>query len=1487
MDTLCDQTPWLTVIAMFSPLAYPTGLLMYDLSTTVPSRAHLALTPFEIYHEPLVVIALADGKDDFRKPSNLEKDELGFTGGKRLNDEENFDQYLETVLEIKSQHPTALVHQVFLFDIDTPYASIPSFLVPIHSAAASKATKMKTVMCDLTSILLAEMTSYAKSLQALPTIETPKLGNSGDTSEDYFQPTPQVNVADRQSRPSSAQGTHPSTPAGGLERSLNRQSMPTQAFSSGKPSPDPENRSMSPSNSIPIPPITFDEINGVSGSTSAVAERDKIRPSSRDRISIYGSAVAHQSEPARMKARGRIAIITGSMYLLAGRWPDAVRELADGISLTRLQSDHVWQAKGLENMMVCLLMFGWAGMDFEIPQICYPVGDKASSILNKTSKNSNSNSTPDLRPRSPNVVNRLVSLQNLASLLPGLVNTVLGLYVRAATFTSDQIPQLAFSECIIRFSKLLAITHNSHGILNDQALQRIVLNDIRTRDQDTIPAQHVSFPTRLEISYIAFRALPSTPLNAYLATPDHISILLGLASVLSELGFHRKKVFVLKELMNTFLPVIVQNRKDIAAEMGVHPAASLSSYDNVDLGIGLGGSIEPGIQSFLAAIGQIYGVVSPQPTEKLELVWQDARTEKRGSKPEIPESESPEVNISRILYQATLRSFGSRKLKLDILRASINICEALPDLGGVLRFSSNILRTAGTGVAPGIEDDDGAPSLPVEDQLRIANSISRTASTMTHLGVQIEEAEYWDEFIVREVEITSMRTDRAPIRHARRELQTTLEGQTTQDDGPFLYNPFAATSKSMRKEPILVAGEEAEFKITLQNLYEFDVEVEWLRLETSEDVIDSKTQGTRIGPYRTQTMHFLGSPRVPGSYTITGCSIKIKGCRPRLFAIYNLPWTAKESIKLKQIGLSAASLQGTTGGTKASEAEKAPSVSHVKGPVAQTVSFQVIDLQPELLLRSTSLPQSAIMLLEGEKRIHTITFHNSSSKMPVDFLLVTLDDSSANARQSANSRKNVSPAELYNTEMLSSQLAVRWLRSVKDKEVHIGTNANYTIDIELLGQPGLGKCRILVDYGYVGVQTESLKDYFYTKQIIIPLTLSVNISAELVYNDLLPFTADFAWVNQQKPLQSTVSSPREQLRSQLSSPASKEEKSFYSLLQRLGVRDYGDDHCLIVLDVHNTWLNPLLLSIQVRQNLNHSKDQTHDDQWQRAYTVHETIQPTHTSRLVLLLPRIHITNTYAPIPSLNPSSKRQYVVSAGTIAPHLERSSREGFWYREEVLKHIRASWTEESTDRRGSMDLRSGLNLTRRMIDALKVEDVGVDMKILPCPSENGDGAQSSTIHQIGRSAFTVTTDTFLILKIQITNRLPNPVHPLLRLQPSLRDQPHTVALDLTKKFAWNGLLQRVLPLMQGGEVRTVDLGCCFLCSGEFEISACVEEVRIWKPDDEKGESEGKAARARAATADLMAQGELQNIASSSERRTWFAREPCRVTVRDKVDAM
>jgi len=207
--------------------------------------------------------------------------------------------------------------------------------------------------------------------------------------------------------------------------------------------------------------------------------------------------------------------------------------------------------------------------------------------------------------------------------------------------------------------------------------------------------------------------------------------------------------------------------------------------------------------------------------------------------------DSNDAVIARIIHDATLRAFGGQNLKMDVLVDCIKLSEALPDFHGVVRFSADLLRTAGSGVAPGPLSENVSPSMDALEQVKIANNISRTLVAAKSMGVKNIAAEYWDEFLVRGVDLEPLPLTRTPIPHERNELPGVVSITSSKERNPFIYNPFLRTPDTAAVEHLLVSGEGAVFKVTLQNPYQFDVEFESIKLESDGGEFISATQKNR------------------------------------------------------------------------------------------------------------------------------------------------------------------------------------------------------------------------------------------------------------------------------------------------------------------------------------------------------------------------------------------------------------------------------------------------------------------------------------------------------------------------------------------------------------------------------------------------------------------------------------------------------------------
>lgn len=1392
---------------MFSPLAFPAGMIVYDFTTSLPPASHRSLFPFDLHREPLAIIAVADGVELERR-SHEDSMRIHVNGNSSPSPEfllRELDQDLEAV---RDQFPKALVHQLLVFDYIHPERSpnLPEGFVAIPPPAESKLTTIKTVMCDISSVLLAEMTTLAKSLQGMAMIESPNQGNGTRGSNGYFWPSGSETLSRRNSQ--HASDSRNESPAGKADRANVRMSMPAQLRSSVS-DPSQSNHSSRPMTPTSGSQTDMDDRTGSKSpeisAISRVNASERFREHSRDRISVQGFGSGSLSEKSRTKGKGRIGIVIGSLHLQAGRWGDALRELVESAFIAQSNNDHLWLAKALENILVSMIMLAWAGLDFQIPQICY-------SSLEKAPYHTPSASALEL-PKQPVPSNpRLVSLQNLAVLLPDFLDKVLNRYTR---ITGESLPQLPFSEIVIRFSKLLTLVHLSGGKLDDQVLQLIVQGTpFRQPTNVEIPRLNVH-PPRSVIIAMLFRAFPSASTADDLPIIDRTIILGGIAAVLDSLGYYRKKAMVMWELVSVLIPGLVQARVVGAAEMGIHPAAGLAALNSVNGTIGgagafeLGeGDVEKGLDDLLGLMCRIYGTVS----------FESSAAGSGENSPEGAFDDSDGATASRILNNATLRSFGGRNLKMNVLRACINLAEALPDFQGVLRFSSDLLRTAGSGVAPSPRSEDAAPSMTREEQVRLATNITRTVSAAKKLGLQGVEAEYWDEFLVRGVELEPQPPSRLPIPHQKTELSGATATAEAKERNPFIYNPFLRRPDAAAVEHLLVAEESATFKVTLQNPYEFDVEIESIRLESNRVDFVSGVQKTVIGPYRTQILAVIGTPKSPGSLTITGCVVKVRGCRERRFPIFADTWTPQSEIKLKATGLAAVRKRQTRP-VSLESASKLPT-SNPLAPKTTPLGLGVIEKQPVVVIKSSSSSQSAAMILEGERQMFSITLQNLSNTIPADLLLFSFQDSTQAPLQTALSNREASPAELYEYELiLSRKPALRWIK--RDDEVpYIGPGGSATFLFEILGKPGLTSGTVQVDYAYLGVPVSQVEQRFYTRQVLFPLTTTVNASVELARMDVLPLAGDIPghiWPGGQ---------------------VDAEEEG--------GIK--ANDFCLLMLDLRNAWPSQLHVHLGIADGR----------------SIEEDILPGSTSRIVFPIRRVKLNDPFAPIPALDPSRQRQFIVSTGKISADSERATREAFWYREEILKSLRGSWKIVSgQERSGVIELR-GIRLSPRMVEAIKIDEINIELQIDANTSESGADSING-----------VCVDEFVNLKARIRNRTSHPVYPLLRLQPSLRNHAHNSSLDLSKKLVWDGTLQYTLPVIPTNGSTEVSIGLTALCKGDFEISASVEEARLWESPG-TGQNEVDEGRARS-----NSKVTVDPILGVKERRIWHSRQPFVMVVR------
>lgn len=1352
---------------IFSPLAFPNGSLLYNFSTSMAPPSHTQLAPFDLFREPMMVLGIADALEYESSP----KDELQ-----------------EVADKLAEQFPKILVSQLLVMDCTAEQQESWSLdsAICVPPSHATKTTTMNTIMCDISAKLLSEMGTYATAVQALPSVQSP--GAAARPSD---------------SRPH-------------LDRSLSLASRPE--------SPADPSAVLSPSDTHPSrgPPTNFDEMG-------AHTRSDSGKMANRDRMSVQAFGSTSAQEKAKNKGKARVGIVVGNLYMLAGRWNDAWRELVENTNKARTATDYLWYAKGLESIVVCMLLLIWSGFDFPIPAICNSGPDRSSSLISSAITR---DGVPPIGQQEPAAAKQAAS--RASRLLPDLVPMIISIYERTNTLAGEPMSPVAYSETVLRMSKLLAFLQNAGGELDSNVLQKIASTSSRSLYQPKVNAGFSGGISKHAIADMALRAYP--PPSAGVILADTIAIQSGIVSILSMLGLERKKAVIVKEMITLLVPALVQARKVGAAEMGIHPAASLSAAFGPGIPSAATNDEQVGLGNLLRDLHATYGA---RDRNHLDLT--------KGA------SDAGQENAVDVLINATIalttqsagtKSFGSINLKIDILRACIDFCEALPDLPGVVHFSALLLRVVGPQGTMTAHEQNRRVTLVTEEQLRLISNMSRTINAANKIGLPDVRALYWDDFLVRDVQwIDDTNNEKLRERH---KSDLLFDSGNKPGKSPFLYNPFVKETHKT-EDKIVVVGEPAELVITLQNPYGFEVRIDRLSLVTDGPAIEVDEHPITLGPARLQDVVVTARAKDEGQIKILGCSVHVYGCKDQVFPIYQSPWKPDFPSKVKELGLSARDPASATRARSSKGRSSNPVL-----PQPTTVSAVAIQAQPHVVLDKLNLSESALMVLEGQKKTFQITLRNTSAHIAVDFLHISFDDSLTSSIHTALAAKELTKPDMYGLELeLSNNPTFSWIRSGGGQNMTIPPGEKATFEITVLGKPGLAAAKVMFDYAHLGKPFAEVEGRAFTRQVAVPIDITVNASIQLHRIDFSNFPADYAWTNRglqeqgQRP--KTPRSP--------SHPVEKGSDRFRTLLDRVGLESSNEEHCLLLLDLRNSWPNPLTVSVQVRSS-------SADESWNRAYTVHEVVHPGHIARLVLLLPRLHIANPYAPIPILSQQNQRQFVVSAdGPVSADLERATREQFWFREEVLKYLCGTWEEKGSDRCGNIDLR-GLRMSPKMIDTIRLQDIDVRMTIVPTESEE--------VQQTGRSKFVVTAESLLTLQTTIHNRSNGTIQALLRLQPTLADQSNSeTSLDISRRLLISGTLQQCTPILSPNSSVTLELGICPLVSGEFDISALVEEVTLPTFEvKEIGEVE---------TEDFEAGKEGL---ARKDRRVWRGEEGCRIVV-------
>lgn len=970
---------------LLSPTKPGAGRLLLHYTTSSVGEAILQLSPYEIFREPLLVVGV-------------------FGGGLGEDEEEGRKELKAATDYLRERHPRVVHrHLLVLKEGDDDTMKILDNATVVDQSHEAGHPSLVRAVRTLAVSFLRELSTYVQAMQASPSIPTP-----GQTSRS-LQRASWMRDVESKSIPGSGYGT------------------PRNVTS--PPPPGEDGPSRPPSRSLASPATSFDHIPNTNTAVNALSRSDSNRGadgrgSSQDRAPIQGFGTNTSSETTKRRGRARVGIVVGSVYMMAGMWSEALQLLVEHTDKARLLQDQLWYAKGLENIIVCQLLQAWVGTNFQVPVICQQAIEKSISkqALKRFSTDSLAESTPGASSEP--------SAKRLSTMLPELVRQIVVLY--RSSEGPLELPSLVVCEATVRGSKLLAILHNSDGALNAAALRQIVekRRNISRKPLDptssSFKASSLQGSRLLAKSAIAEVVVSALPIHEdTIAVPDQLTLLGGIASVYSILGMDRKKAMTIKDLVVKLTAALNQARKLGAAEMGIHPAASLSAEHGTD---SLTASMQEsgGMLNMIADVANIYGV---------HLIGGEAQSE--------------DQTAEQRLQHTRPRAFGGEALQFSTLRELLALCEASPDPYGILSLIASFFASAGPQSAVDGKPLSGGVAIAQAEQAHLASTISRTIGVSKQLGLTDTQAEYWDPYLLRDVAFSPRRTSSELIDWAK--LKGARPASSQRDSAnPLLYDPNARRQATAERSAILVEGEAIDCLLTLQNPYEVALDIESIKFVTEGVRLVANHEVLHLGPARVQQLLVSVTPSSTGKTEIKGCRIKLASFREELFHIIRKPWSMQQSLVVKNMGQEARS------------GDQDPKQKSAE-PETATVSADVISPLPSLILKATSLVESSLMLLEGEKHTFEATIENVS-------------DVEASILEIVGSVEGLSKAE-------ASVTAIAPHDSVK-------------LGLQVVGRAGMNQLRAEIFYAGPG------QDSGYARMLSVPIIITVNAALQAHHLDV-------------------------------------------------------------------------------------------------------------------------------------------------------------------------------------------------------------------------------------------------------------------------------------------------------------------------------------------------------------------------------------------------
>lgn len=268
-----------------------------------------------------------------------------------------------------------------------------------------------------------------------------------------------------------------------------------------------------------------------------------------------GSLKINLTDRSKSRQKGRMHKYLANMYLVAGHWQDALKEFIEAANTLKNVSDYLWLGSSLEGIAVCMVLLNFIDMPIAVP----PIALTAIAAASGSEPSENYSAVPQL-----------------IEFLSDNTTAVLRYYRKSQTSPEEAVPQIIYSETILRLASLLT-TARLGGGWNPASINAIV-RDVEIESNITKDS-----PTITEISGW-LSSVYSTELNN-MGMLSQARVTCGLVTIYSKNGLERKRTFLLRELLAHLAGPF---RRSLESAVGLNDSNLVDLLDSISATFGIG-----------------------------------------------------------------------------------------------------------------------------------------------------------------------------------------------------------------------------------------------------------------------------------------------------------------------------------------------------------------------------------------------------------------------------------------------------------------------------------------------------------------------------------------------------------------------------------------------------------------------------------------------------------------------------------------------------------------------------------------------------------------------------------------------------------------------------------------------------------------------------------------------------------------------------------